>query len=152
MEPRFILRPAVINDIPSIMEIEQICFDLDSFSKRQFAYLISQAKGYFYVVEYQQRVGGYFSALINQRACSLRIYSIAIHPDFRGRRVGQLLIDQIIVIALKESLKKIILEVNVSNFPAIYLYEKNGFKCTSVKDNYYHDGSSAYCMQRPVTE
>ena len=45
MEPRFILRPAVINDIPSIMEIEQICFDLDSFSKRQFAYLISQAKG-----------------------------------------------------------------------------------------------------------
>ena len=151
MEPRFILRPAVINDIPSIMEIEQICFDLDSFSKRQFAYLISQAKGYFYVAEYQQRVGGYFSALINQRACSLRIYSIAIHPDFRGRRVGQLLIDQIIVIALKESLK-IILEVNVSNFPAIYLYKKNGFKCTSVKDNYYHDGSSAYCMQRPVTE
>ena len=45
MEPGFILRPAVINDIPSIMEIEQICFDLDSFSKRQFAYLISQAKG-----------------------------------------------------------------------------------------------------------
>ena len=152
MEPRFILRPAVINDIPSIMEIEQICFDLDSFSKRQFAYLISQAKGYFYVAEYRQRVGGYFSALINQRACSLRIYSIAIHPDFRGRRVGQLLIDQIIVIALKESLKKIILEVNVSNFPAIHLYEKNGFKCTSVKDNFYHDGSSAYCMQRPVTE
>ena len=104
------------------------------------------------MAEYQQRVGGYFSALINQRACSLRIYSIAIHPDFRGRRVGQLLIDQIIVIALKESLKKIILEVNVSNFPAIHLYEKNGFKCTSVKDNYYHDGSSAYCMQRPVTE
>ena len=153
MEPRFILRPAVINDIPSIMEIEQICFDLDSFSKRQFAYLISQAKGYFYVAEYQQRVGGYFSALINQRACSLRIYSIAIHPDFRGRKSrGNYLIDQIIVIALKESLKKIILEVNVSNFPAIYLYEKNGFKCTSVKDNYYHDGSSAYCMQRPVTE
>ena len=152
MEPGFILRPAVINDIPSIMEIEQICFDLDSFSKRQFAYLISQAKVYFYVAEYQQRVGGYFSALINQRACSLRIYSIAIHSDFRGRRVGQLLIDQIVVIALKESLKKITLEVNVSNFPAIHLYEKNGFKCTSVKDNYYHDGASAYCMQRPVTE
>ena len=130
MEPRFILRPAVINDIPSIMEIEQICFDLDSFSK--FAYLISQAKGYFYVAEYRQRVGGYFSALINQRACSLRIYSIAIHPDFRGRRVGQLLIDQIIVIALKESLKKIILEVNVSNFPAIHLYEKNGFTMTGL--------------------
>lgn len=85
MEQRFILRLAEIDDIPSIMEIEQICFDKDSFSKRQFVYLISQAKGYFCVAEYQQRVGGYFSVLINQRACSLRIYSIAVHPDFRGK-------------------------------------------------------------------
>ena len=44
MEQRFILRLAEIDDIPSIMEIEQICFDKDSFSKRQFVYLISQAR------------------------------------------------------------------------------------------------------------
>ena len=131
MEQRFILRLAEIDDIPSIMEIEQICFDKDSFSKRQFVYLISQAKGYFCVAEYQQRVGGYFSVLINQRACSLRIYSIAVHPDFRGKKVGQLLIDQIAVIAQKQGLKRITLEVNVSNSPAIHLYEKNGFKCTA---------------------
>ena len=131
MEQRFILRLAEIDDIPSIMEIEQICFDKDSFSKRQFVYLISQAKGYFCVAEYQQRVGGYFSVLINQRACSLRIYSIA-------------------VIAQKQGLKRITLEVNVSNSPAIHLYEKNGFKCTSIKENYYHNGTSAYYMQRPT--
>ena len=105
MEKRFILRLAEIDDIPSIMEIEQICFNKDSFSKRQFVYLISQAKGYFCVVEYQQRVVGYFSVLINQRACSLRIYSIAVHPDFHGKKVGQLLIDQTVVIAQKQGLK-----------------------------------------------
>ena len=143
MEQRFILRLAEIDDIPSIMEIEQICFDKDSFSKRQFVYLISQAKGYFCVAEYQQRVGGYFSVLI-------RIYSIAVHPDFRGKKVGQLLIDQIAVIAQKQGLKRITLEVNVSNSPAIHLYEKNGFKCTSIKENYYHNGTSAYYMQRPT--
>ena len=131
MEQRFILRLAEIDDIPSIVEIEQICFDKDSFSKRQFVYLISQAKGYFCVAEYQQRVGGYFSVLINQRACSLRIYSIAVHPQ-------------------KQGLKRITLEVNVSNSPAIHLYEKNGFKCTSIKENYYHNGTSAYYMQRPT--
>ena len=42
-------------------------------------------------------LGGYFSVLINQRACSLRIYSIAVHPDFRGKKVGQLLIDQMCI-------------------------------------------------------
>ena len=138
MEQRFILRLAEIDDIPSIMEIEQICFDKDSFSKRQFIYLISQAKGYFCVAEYQQRVGGYFSVLIN------------VHPDFRGKKVGQLLIDQIAAIAQKQGLKRITLEVNVSNSPAIHLYEKNGFKCTSIKENYYHNGTSAYYMQRPT--
>ena len=150
MEQRFILRLAEIDDVPSIMEIEQICFDKDSLSKRQFVYLISQAKGYFCVAEYQQRVAGYYSELINQRACSLRIYSKAVHPDFRGKKVGQLLIDQIAVIAQKQGLKRITLEVNVSNSPAIHLYEKNGFKCTSIKENYYHNGTSAYYMQRPT--
>ena len=150
MEKRFILRLAEIDDIQSIMEIEQIWFNKDSFSKRQFVYLISQAKGYFCVVEYQQRVVGYFSVLINQRACSLRIYSIAVHPDFHGKKVGQLLIDQTVVIAQKQGLKRITLEVNVSNSPAIHLYEKNGFKCTSIKENYYHNGTSAYYMQRPT--
>ena len=148
MEQGVILRSAEIDDIPSIMEIEQICFNKDSFSKRQFVYLISQAKGHFCIAEYRQRVGGYFSVLINKRACSLRIYSIAVHPDFRGKKVGQLLIDQIAVIAQREGLKRITLEVNVSNFPAIHLYEKNGFKHTSIKEDYYHDGASAYCMQK----
>ena len=83
MEQRFILRLAEIDDIPSIMEIEQICFDKDSFSKRQFVYLISQAKGYFCVAEYQQRVGGYFSVLINQRACSPVSYT---HLDVYKRQ------------------------------------------------------------------
>ena len=75
---------------------------------------------------------------------------LAVHPDFRGKKVGQLLIDQIAVIAQKQGLKRITLEVNVSNSPAIHLYEKNGFKCTSIKENYYHNGTSAYYMQRPT--
>ena len=150
MEQRFILRLAEIDDIPSIMEIEQICFDKDSFSKRQFIYLISQAKGYFCVAEYQQRVGGYFSVLINQRACSLRIYSIAVHPDCRGRKLGQLLMERTIETALECKAAKITLEVKESNTPAIKLYMKNGFIPVGVKPNYYHDGSDAIYMQRPM--
>ena len=150
MEQRFILRLAEIDDIPSIMEIEQICFDKDSFSKRQFVYLISQAKGYFCVAEYQQRVGGYFSVLINQRACSLRIYSIAVHPDYRGRGLGQVLMDQTIQTAGECKAAKITLEVKVTNTSAIGLYMKNGFIPAGIKPCYYHDGSDAIYMQRLI--
>ena len=150
MEQRFILRLAEIDDIPSIMEIEQICFDKDSFSKRQFVYLISQAKGYFCVAEYQQRVGGYFSVLINQRSCSLRIYSIAVHPDYRGRGLGQVLMDQTIQTAGECKAAKITLEVKVTNTSAIGLYMKNGFIPAGIKPCYYHDGSDAIYMQRLI--
>ena len=148
MEPAFTLRSATTGDIPSIMEIEQLCFNQDSFSGKQFAYLITRAKGYFDVAEYQGRIVGYLSTLINKRACSLRIYSVAVHPDFRGKGGGQRLISRAADITHKEGLKKITLEVNVSNLSAIRLYRKNGFECTGIRANYYHDGANAYCMQK----
>ena len=149
MEP-IVVRKAQQADIPAILEIEWECFREDSFSKEQFAYLISRSKGTFYVMMEADRVIAYVSLLFHGGTRYLRIYSIAVHPDFRGKKVGQLLIDQIAVIAQKQGLKRITLEVNVSNSPAIHLYEKNGFKCTSIKENYYHNGTSAYYMQRPT--
>ena len=149
MEP-IIVRKAQQADIPAILEIEWECFREDSFSKEQFAYLISRSKGIFYVMMEADRVIAYVSLLFHGGTRYLRIYSIAVHPDFRGKKVGQLLIDQIAAIAQKQGLKRITLEVNVSNSPAIHLYEKNGFKCTSIKENYYHNGTSAYYMQRPT--
>lgn len=152
MRQEFAFRLAIVADIPSIMEIELMCFEQDSFSKRQFTYLISRAQGHFLVVESQGRIVGYLSLLINKRAHSLRIYSLAVHPVFRGKGVGQLLMDRAVDVAYQESLGKITLEVNVSNFSAIHLYEKNGFECAGIRKNYYHDGTDAHYMQKSVAD
>ena len=50
MEPTIHLRQAKAGDIPAILEIEQECFQEDSFSREQFVYLICRSKGTFYVV------------------------------------------------------------------------------------------------------
>lgn len=47
MEQRFILRLAEIDDIPSIMEIEQICFDKDSFQNVSLFILFLKQKDTF---------------------------------------------------------------------------------------------------------
>jgi len=151
MEQEFIFRTATPGDIPVIMEIEQICFRQDSFSRRQFVYLITRAQGHFLIVEYRGRIAGYLSLLINRRACSLRIYSVAVHPDFRGKGVGQWLIDQSVNMAYEKKLKKITLEVSMSNLSAIHLYEKNGFAYAGIRKNYYHDGTDAHYMQKQIT-
>ena len=84
MEPTIHLRQAKVGDIPAILEIEQECFQEDSFSREQFVYLICRSKGTFYVVVEQERMIAYVSLLFHAGTRYLRIYSIAVHPDCRG--------------------------------------------------------------------
>jgi ribosomal-protein-alanine N-acetyltransferase len=46
----------------------------------------------------------------------------------------------------KYKIKQYVLEVRVSNYMAIRLYEKFNFKVESIKQNYYRDGENAYYM------
>ena len=149
MEP-IIVRKAQQADIPAILEIEWECFREDSFSIEQFAYLISRSKGTFYVMMEADRVIAYVSLLFHGGTRYLRIYSIAVHPDCRGRKLGQLLMERTIETAFDCRAVKITLEVKESNTPAIKLYMKNGFIPVGVKPNYYHDGSDAIYMQRTL--
>ena len=150
MEKELEIRQAIRSDIDSILEIETVCFGADSFSRRQFLYLTTQAKGIFYVVTDKGKVIAYSSLISNTRTHNLRIYSIAVHPEARGRKLGQLLMEKAIGFARSYQLKKITLEVNVTNETAIGLYLKNGFEATRIIYNYYADGSNAYSMQRKV--
>ena len=158
MEP-IIVRKAQQADIPAILEIEWECFREDSFSKEQFAYLISRSKGIFYVMMEADRVIAYVSLLFHGGTRYLRIYSIAVHPDYRGRELGQVLMDQTIQTAGECKAAKITLEVKVTNTSAIGLYMKNGFIpvgikplqfYSGIKPCYYHDGSDAIYMQRLI--
>ena len=124
MEP-IVVRKAQQADIPAILEIEWECFREDSFSKEQFAYLISRSKGTFYVMMEEDRVIAYVSLLFHGGTRYLRIYSIAVHPDYRGRGLGQILMDQTIQTAGECKATKITLEVKVTNTSAIGLYMKN---------------------------
>ena len=150
MEQTVYLRKANLRDIPAILEIEQECFREDSFSREQFAYLIGRSKGIFYVVVEQEQIIAYISLLLHAGTRYLRIYSIAVHPDFRGKGLGQALMDQTIRTANECKAAKITLEVKVTNAAAIALYMKNGFIPAGIKPCYYHDGSNAIYMQRTL--
>ena len=101
------------------------------------------------VVEQERKID-YVSLMFQAGTLNLRKYSIAVHPDCRGRKLGQLLMERTIETALECKAAKITLEVKESNTPAIKLYMKNGFIPVGVKPNYYHDGSDAIYMQRPM--
>lgn len=75
------------------------------------------------------------------------ITNIAIHPEYRGRGLGKILIEEMIVWAKAVGILDMTLEVRKSNSVAIGLYEKHGFVSHGIRPKYYQDnGEDALIM------
>ena len=64
------------------------------------------------------------------------ILNIAIHPDYQSKGCGNWLLNQLIE-NLPDNSERLFLEVRVSNFPAIRLYQNAGFAELCVREGYY---------------
>jgi ribosomal-protein-alanine N-acetyltransferase len=67
------------------------------------------------------------------------ITTIATHPSFRRRGLGEFLLVSLIDIAYNIGAKWVTLEVRVSNYTAQNLYRKYGFREAGVRHRYYSD-------------
>lgn len=134
-------------DLDSIFEIENSCFNVDGFNRRQLSYLINKANGIFYAIKSDGQTVGYISLLAHSKRKCLRIYSLAVHPEHRGKHLAEYLIEKAIHFAVQNRFELISLEVNISNYAAQKLYEKKKFSTVGVRKNYYSDGSDAYVME-----
>ena len=67
------------------------------------------------------------------------ITTIATHPDYRGRHVGELLLASLVDIAYTIGATHVTLEVRVSNTIAQNLYRKYGFQQSGLRRRYYSD-------------
>lgn len=75
------------------------------------------------------------------------ITTIAVHPIYRGRSIGELLLNGLIDMALQVNLPMLTLEVRVSNLAAQGLYSKYGFLPAGHRPKYYSDnGEDALIM------
>ncbi|MFI5271605.1 MAG: ribosomal protein S18-alanine N-acetyltransferase [Ktedonobacterales bacterium] len=75
------------------------------------------------------------------------VTTIAVHPAYRGRRLGELLLNSLTGIAYEISARRVTLEVRVSNTVAQNLYRKYGFEIAGLRRRYYSDNNEdAYIM------
>ncbi|MCX7682469.1 MAG: ribosomal protein S18-alanine N-acetyltransferase [Anaerolineae bacterium] len=80
------------------------------------------------------------------------ITTIAVHPDWRGRGLGELLLLTALEKALELNVRSVTLEVRASNRIAQHLYRKYGFRYTGVYRGYYRDGEDAWLMELDVQQ
>lgn len=130
-------RPLVVADIPSIVEIEQLSFATPWTEEAFHNELKHNPQACYTVAEHRGRVVAYCGMwLIIDEA---HVTNIAVHPQFRGKRIGDMLLAYVMALAKVNGMLKMTLEVRPSNKVAINLYEKYGFVHQGTRPRYYRD-------------
>ena len=124
-------RLARVDDIPDLCRIEAECFS-ESWGERSFTEFFTQSYSAAYVALHGDNVVGYAGMYITYGEGN--ITNVAV--SYRWRRLGAAsrLIDSL---ARHEGVDRLLLEVRVSNLPAINLYRNRGFVIDGTRRDFY---------------
>ena len=127
-------------DLDEICEIEAKAYGEHHWSRNSFVQETENKLAKYYVAKNEQgKVVGYLGAwIIIDEA---HITTLAVHPDYKRKKIAQSLMNCLIEDCYKNMVKYITLEVRVSNEPAISLYSKYGFKSLGTRKGYYQDNN-----------
>ncbi|SFC99894.1 [SSU ribosomal protein S18P]-alanine acetyltransferase [Bacillus sp. OV322] len=145
MSKTMMFRMMKTEDIDQVLIVERKSFTLPWSRDAFFNELNHNQYAVYMVIEDEGEVIGYCGAWIV--IDEAHITNIAILPDYRGQKLGEALLRKMIEISLSQGVKRMTLEVRVSNTTAISLYEKLGFQKGGIRKNYYTDNQEdAYVM------
>lgn len=140
-----IVRPAHIDDLAAILEIERVSFatpwSLEAFKVE----LKDNEYARYLCLELDGQVIGYVGLwfILDEG----HITNIAITPNHQGQHWGEFLMRSVMEKMMEQGMERMTLEVRVSNSPAQSLYQRLGFAIAGVRKGYYADtGEDAMIM------
>jgi len=164
----YTVRPMQPGDVSTVIAIERLSFPTP-WPASAFLYELRQTDSYYYVLlqsavhrnvhpdrgwrhwlhrisglPEEDQVLGYVG--FRFRGDQAHISTIAVHPDWRGRGLGELLLLTALEKALTQRASSVTLEMRVSNDVARRLYHKYGFQLQGTLTRYYRDGEDAQLM------
>ncbi|MCA0993769.1 MULTISPECIES: ribosomal protein S18-alanine N-acetyltransferase [Guptibacillus] len=130
-------RSMTIEDIEAVMRIEHATFPTPWSRSAFYNEIVINHFATYLLLEVGEEVAGYCGVwVIIDEA---HITNIALHPEYRGMKLGEALLNKAIHFAKSRGALKITLEVRVSNIVAQNLYRKFGFEEGGIRKNYYTD-------------
>ena len=134
-----VFRRMTLDDVPAVHEIDRLSFSLP-WPERSFRFEVSDnpvSRGW--VAELDGRIVAMLILWLT--IDEAHIATIATHPDFRKRGIGEGLMVAALLSARAEGGKIAFLEVRASNLAAQNLYRKYGFVVTGRRPRYYRDNN-----------
>ena len=144
------IRPATLNDINALLELENSVFSGDHFNRRVFRYLLQKANALTLVDVENSSLKGYCTLLFRKGSTVARLYSIAVNTTHHGQGTGKELLKTAELAATKHACDAIVLEVREDNARAIYFYEKAGYSSFGWYENFYEDHSKALRLRKKL--
>ena len=122
--------------VPEIAELEKMCFN-DPWSEASIASELNNRLSLWLVAVDNEKVIGYVGSQTVLGETDMM--NIAVHPDHRGQGIATDLIVGLISALEQRGSHSLMLEVRVSNDPAISVYQKLGFAEVGRRKNYYRN-------------
>lgn len=142
--PSVEVRPVRAGDLGQIVEIEQASFK-DAYPRSLLENLMTLGPESFLVAVWEGKVVGYVSSVVERRKTA-RLISLAVHPDYRQRKVARRLMAELVKTLKGKGVEEVLLEVREGNKAAIRLYMSVGFQPQRTLQKYYEDGENALVM------
>lgn len=132
-----------VSDLFEVACLEQACF-ASCWSEEQFRYELEENPfSHLYVMRLEGKIVGYIVYWITFETAQL--CKIAVAEAHRRQGIAQSLMKLLQDASMRAQCEFITLEVRVSNYAAIALYERFGFERVGIRKAYYQDnGEDAY--------
>ena len=134
---KIVIERMTIDDIDNVVNVENNCFTTpwskDSFVRE----LVENEIALYLVAKIENIAVGYIGVWRIQNEG--HITNVAVHSDYRGRGIGNMLVSELLSLCKKEGIEAFTLEVRKSNLVAQNLYKKFQFAECGIRRGYYQD-------------
>ncbi len=145
-ELRLMIRNAIPEDITSILKIES---EGSARWKRDFFEAeLNNDFSHFLVALAGKAIVGF--AVAWDVPGEIQLQNIGVDKNYRRKGCGRKLIESLCRLLEKKCPERILLELRISNLPALKFYQSLGFEKTGIRKNYYGEGNDALLMEKLI--
>jgi ribosomal-protein-alanine N-acetyltransferase len=138
-----VIRQGTVSDIQAIMALEQGSIE-HPWESKAIETLITDNNKVCLVAELDGIIVSYVGA--ESVLDESNVGNIVTHREYRGRGIATKLFKVLLAELMEKGIRKLFLEVEHDNVPAIALYEKLGFTGYGYRRDYYGKGKDAVLM------
>lgn len=139
------VQPANLLDLSALRRLEHACFEKDAWPLLDLIAVLTWPEVIRLKVVEEGEMIGFVAADPRPSQRAVWIATIGVDPRYQRRGIGRMLLR---TVEEQAKLPRMKLTVRLSNYGAVSMYEKEGYRTIDVWRRYYNDGEDGLVMEK----